>query len=226
MSATDNASEASRPEGEPKSVAPSSERQKTTFQWISLILAITSLLFGGGLITSWMKGNAARAELVRQQEIAAISDTLNTLLEPLSFMLQQNRQIHGELTKELNLRELEYAPDYIQNRVRSLPEEHPMRRLWLARIRTLIENNQWSIELIRVNSVKISDPDLKRALADFVAHAQAFNDIWRAIQAEEQIRSGVNRTVDLYSERYPAVLDALIEKEKDRLRSRLTALRS
>ena len=134
-------------------------------------------------------------------------------LIPLQSQLKQNKKIFNELTEDIDLKELEYAPDYIQEKYRSLEDANPLKRLWRSRFETLIENNQIVIQSISENSGYVKNKELKAELEKFTYHAQQFNDIWRLVPADQEIETGIDTHSDLMGENYPEKLDSLLDQE-------------
>jgi hypothetical protein len=166
---------------------------------ISIVsLIITTLLGGGGWYRAWRKAKRTYKR---------------GFLIPLHSLLKQNKKIFDELTEDIDLKKLEYAPDYIQRKYKNLDDTNPLKRLWRSRFETLMENNQRAIQSINANIGYVENKELKAELEEFISHAQKFNDIWRMIPADEEIKPGIDIHCDLMGEKYPDKLDSLLEQE-------------
>ena len=65
----------------------------------------------------------------------------------MQTVLKQNKKIHNELTREIDLKALEHAPDYVQKKFNELDDSNPIKKLWILRIKTLLSNNEMAINL-------------------------------------------------------------------------------
>jgi len=174
---------------------------------LNIVFSSLSILFGSGVIlTLWDRVNLKK-RLNRERQVIKAERILHRFLLPLKFLLDQNRKIHGDLTSMINLEELEYAPDYIQRRIREVFPVENDRRFWFSRLETIIENNRKATDIIQEHSGLLPEGNVRKALNDFVFHAQAFQDIWRKIESNIPPAMGRDPNTDLYSEKYPANLD-------------------
>ena len=111
-------------------------------------------------------------------------------------------------TSTINLKELEYAPDYIQQKIREVFPKENDRRFWFSRLETIMENNAKATDLIQKHNGLLPEGTIiRQALHDFVFQAQEFGDIWRKIESDSMALTGSNPNTDLYSDKYPTNLD-------------------
>ena len=170
----------------------------STSDIIAIVSILVSVLLGGGWLTSYL---------------AAKKQYKNGFLIPLQTTLSQNKKIHKELTKDIDLEALEYAPDYIQQKFNELDHSNPTKQMWMLRIETLLDNNEMAIKLITPNIGSVKNKKLKKELEIFLFHAQKFNDIWKMISSDKPIGPGIDPHTDLMGEKYPANLDSLLQRE-------------
>ena len=113
---------------------------------LNIVFSSLSLLFGSGAIMAlWDRANLKK-RLERERQRVKAERILHGFLLPLKFILDQNRRIHSDLTSTINLRELEYAPDYIQQKIREVFPMENDRRFWFSRLETIMENNEKAFE--------------------------------------------------------------------------------
>ena len=170
----------------------------STSDIIAILSILVSVFLGSGWLTLYM---------------AAKKQYKNAFLIPLQTTLEQNKKIHNDLTKDIDLKALEYAPDYIQLEFNKLDDSNPIKQIWALRIETLLSNNEIAIKLITSNIGLIKNNELKEELENFIYHAQQFIDIWKMITSAIQIEPGVNPHTTLIGPKYPANLDILLQKE-------------
>lgn len=173
----------------------------STSDIIAIVSILVSVFLGGGWLTS---------------HLAARKQYKNGFLIPLQTVLKQNKEIHNELTREIDLKALEYAPDYVQKKFNELDDSNPIKKLWISRIKTLLSNNEMAINLTISNIGIVKNKRLKTELDSFISHAQKFNDIWKLIPSNTPIEPGVDAHIDLIGKKYPKDLDSLLQKEIDR----------
>jgi hypothetical protein len=169
---------------------------------ISIISLVVALLFGGGWLGSY---------------VTARRKYRNEFIRPLKLLMDTNRKIFAELTRDANLDALEYMPDYLQRRFNELDDSNPIKYMWKNRMDTIIANNEKAIVLITANTGEIKSKELREACHNFVSHAQKFNDIWNMITTTNiPFKPGREPNANLLGDRYPADLDKLLEKEAGR----------
>lgn len=83
----------------------------STSNVISIIAILMSLLFGGGWLSSYFEAK----EKYR-----------NDFLVPLETLLSQNKRIFDELTNDVDIIALEYAPNDIQREFNALEDSKGM----------------------------------------------------------------------------------------------------
>ena len=172
----------------------------STSDIIAIVALFISVLVGGGVLSSYLQ------ERKRYKEF----------LLRLQSILNLNKKIHKQLTQEIDLKALEYAPDNIQEKFNKLDDNNPVKRKWNSRIETIIDNNDRVINLIWSNIGFMKSKDLKEKCEKFIFHAQEFNDIWKRIRSGSKLEPGRDPNTDLLGRKYPKGLDRLLQREIDK----------
>ena len=195
----------------------------STDNYITIVTTLLTLVFGGGLGKSVLDRRAERRKAEEEAKRAEAEKRelyRQGFLENLQFTLNLNKHIHTLSTKDLDLRGLEYAPDYIQQEWNKLDDSDSIQQYRINQVQTLISNNEHAIRAIRDNLPKVENDRLKRSLEEFATQAQDFDNIWRKITSATDIEPGRNPNTALLSDEYPKELDRLLQEEIDRCKSK------
>lgn len=179
--------------------------------WKELILLFVG---GSGWITYIVKRTDTKRAKVREGAGRALED----FLIPLQIRLENNRRLHKTLTSDIELKRLEFAPDYVQQRFQSLPPDDARRVYWKLVVNNIFESNEVIIRLIRDKGFHILHDDLRKKCESFIEQAILWKSLWTsAFESNTPAQQGG----DLLTPRFPESMDASLKAEIDhRMRQR------
>ncbi len=178
--------------------------------WFVILIPLLSLLAGSGWLQFYIKH--------KQSEKLENRQYLEGFLLPFQATLIYNERVFKELTEDQTLKNLEYAPDYLQEYFSKLDD--PRKIMWLQRINLLHHENSKAISLYEKNVGKITNPKLNKACLDFKYHAEKWKSVWDAIFSNQDIRE-IFSTNDLIAPKFPKDLDSLLEEEIKKVKESL-----
>lgn len=176
-----------------------------TKDWVTLAISVLTLVAGSG----WVKYFLERRDAYRKEAQAV----LDGFLHPLEAILEQNKRFHALLTEDVQLRQLEYAPDYLQQHFAALPPEDFRRVAWKTLIDGVIEDNKRAKTLIQANHNKIHAPELRQRCFDFISHADSWAALWRATLSDTPVPDTARGARQLSAPPFPEGLDSLLAQE-------------
>jgi len=180
-------------------------------EWISIGIAGFALIAGSGWGKYWLEKRNARIESSRA--------VLNGFLLPLQSILNGNKRLHSALTQDQEFRNLEYAPDYLQQHFSALPDTDSRKLAWQALIESVLEDNRHAVALIQKNAGNILRNDFRGACDDFVHHAKTWEAIWRSVLGTEPVPDSMWGAGRLLAPAFPESMDSLLSLEiEDRRR--------
>ena len=172
---------------------------------LAMVISAAALLFS--VFTWW--SNQRQAARSRKREY------LEDFLRPIRSILNLNRSTHRALVTDTRLRQLEFAPDYVQQALHaSLDPDDPRRVIWRAEISRLMDENGKAVELVERHLGRVEREELRSSLEDYKRHALDWQAMWQAVlDPDPELVEGYRGAGRLETEPFPTELDALLEEE-------------
>lgn len=174
-------------------------------QWGTFVITVLSFAAGSG----WLKYFLER----RQAKRTEAQLILDGFLLPLESILDQNRRGHRALTEDSELKNLEYAVDYLQNHFASLPEGDSRKVAWMALIENMLADNDRAVRLIQDNVGKIKSAEFRKACDEFMYHANGWKAMWRATLKNETVSDSLLGPDKLLAPAFPETMESLLVEE-------------
>jgi hypothetical protein len=178
--------------------------------WAPIVISLLALLAGSGWLKYYLEHKDARRSEWRL--------VLEGFLLPFEGIIQDNLRVFEELTDDEKLKNLEFAPDLLQQYFSNLPDTDPRKQLWNDRIGRLMKGNKKAVDLIEQYRGKIVTAEFWDACADFVYHANKWEDLWISIMGKTTIVGSGFTQKDLIAPEFPDSLEPALKREIEEVR--------
>ncbi|UCD63054.1 MAG: hypothetical protein JSW34_09880 [Candidatus Zixiibacteriota bacterium] len=178
------------------------------FKVASLVLALTSVVGGGG----WYKSHRELA-LAKQENCALKLEGFYYLMQA---QLEYNRVIHTELTQDPRLGGImEYDPRRLREVFEQQPDDSYEKLMWKARVERLMDGNRLLVKMIDDNIGRVLSKELREACMKFKHHAQLWEDLWESVTTDHHVFSSSGYDRRFHTQPFPDELVVALNAETE-----------